>query len=238
MLVIENCNSLSDLRQKLIDGEEVRTAVGKIEPVIRDNGVKDELKPTTKNDLALIHTEGLDEEIRCTMCTNSMKSDRGCDGGCVVNNAMYKKVMDAMERRIQPITKNDLGVDAVNRKELLKIYEDRFWELQKLKHLKDNKGAEDRQMGVNYCINILKKMPPVTPQPKIGHWIPVSEELPDKEGYYLCSVRYMYPPYNFFEPEKVKYMDDVTIQKFDGEFNIEVKAWMPLPESYIAESEV
>jgi hypothetical protein len=26
MLVIENCNSLSELRQKLIDGEEVRTA--------------------------------------------------------------------------------------------------------------------------------------------------------------------------------------------------------------------
>ena len=64
---------------------------------------------------------------------------------------------------------------------------------------------------------------------KPNKWIPVSEELPDKEGYYLCSVRYMYPPYNFFEPEKVKYMDDVTIQKFDGEFNIEVKAWMPLP---------
>lgn len=68
-------------------------------------------------------------------------------------------------------------------------------------------------------------------------WIPVSEELPDKEGHYLCSVRYMYPPYNFFEPEKVKYMDDVTIQKFDGEFNIEVKAWMPLLEPYEAESE-
>lgn len=68
-------------------------------------------------------------------------------------------------------------------------------------------------------------------------WIPVSEELPDKEGHYLCSVRYMYPPYNFFEPEKVKYMDDVTIQKFDGEFNIEVKAWMPLPKPYKVESE-
>jgi len=63
-------------------------------------------------------------------------------------------------------------------------------------------------------------------------WIPVSEKLPDKEGYYLCSVRYMYPPYNFFESEKVKYMDDVTIQKFDGGFNIEVKAWMPLPPCY------
>lgn len=54
--------------------------------------------------------------------------------------------------------------DAVSRAELLKIYEDRFTELQKLKHLKDNKGAEDRQMGVNYCINILKELPPVTPK--------------------------------------------------------------------------
>ena len=82
---------------------------------------------------------------------------------------------------------------------------------------------------IDAVIETIEELPTVNPQPKTGHWIPVSEELPDKEGYYLCSVRYMYPPYNFFEPEKVKYMDDVTIQKFDGEFNIEVKAWMPLP---------
>ena len=81
-------------------------------------------------------------------------------------------------------------------------------------------------------ISDISALPPVTSQSKTGHWIPVSEELPDKEGHYLCSVRYMYPPYNFFEPEKVKYMDDVTIQKFDGEFNIEVKAWMPLPKPF------
>ena len=73
--------------------------------------------------------------------------------------------------------KKDLAVDAVSRKELLKIYEDRFSELQKLKHLKDNKGAEDRQMGVNYCINILKELPPVTPIRPKGHWI-----LTDVEG--------------------------------------------------------
>ena len=66
---------------------------------------------TTKNDLALIHTEGLDEEIRCTMCTNHMKSDRGCDGSCVVNENMYKAVMDAIEKRIQPTTKHDSGDD-------------------------------------------------------------------------------------------------------------------------------
>lgn len=61
--------------------------------------------------------------------------------------------------------------DAVSRKKLLKIYEDRFTELQKLKHLKDNKGAEDRQMGVNYCINILKELPPATPIRPKGYWI-------------------------------------------------------------------
>ena len=58
--------------------------------------------------------------------------------------------------------------DAISRQELLKIYEDRFLELQKLKHLKDNKGAEDRQMGVNYCINVLKELSSVTPQQKMG----------------------------------------------------------------------
>lgn len=61
-----------------------------------------EQESTTKNDLALIYTEGLDEEIRCTMCTNYMKSDRGCDGSCVVDKDMYKAVMDAIEKRIQP----------------------------------------------------------------------------------------------------------------------------------------
>ena len=90
----------------------------------------------------------------------------------------------------------------------------------------------DVREAVEVIDEYIGELPSVTPQPKTGHWIPVSEKLPDKEGYYLCSVRYMYPPYNFFEPEKVKYMDDVTIQKFDGEFNIEVKAWMPLPPCY------
>lgn len=60
------------------------------------------------------------------------------------------------------------AIDCVDRERLLKIYEDRFLELQKLKQLKENKGAEDRQLGVNYCINILREMPTVTPQQKIG----------------------------------------------------------------------
>jgi hypothetical protein len=85
-----------------------------------------------------------------------------------IGNGAYEK---RPKVKSELTTKNDLGVDAVSRQELLKIYEDRFLELQKLKHLKDNKGAEDRQMGVNYCINILKELPPVTPIRPKGHWI-------------------------------------------------------------------
>lgn len=77
-------------------------------------------------------------------------------------------VMDVIDadncKKIIKALKQEPCEDAVSRKKLLKIYEDRFTKLQILKHLKDNKGAEDRQMGVNYCINILKELPPVTPQ--------------------------------------------------------------------------
>ena len=51
-------------------------------------------------DVKLIHTQGLDEGIRCAMCTNLMANDRGCDGACVVNEIMYKKVLDVIRKQI------------------------------------------------------------------------------------------------------------------------------------------
>ena len=50
-----------------------------------------------QNDIAL-NTDGLDEGIRCAMCTNPMANDRGCDGGCRVNETMYKKVLDVIKQ--------------------------------------------------------------------------------------------------------------------------------------------
>ena len=52
-------------------------------------------------DCILVHTQGLDVGIQCAMCTNPMKSDRGCDGGCSVNKEMYKKVLDVINRHAQ-----------------------------------------------------------------------------------------------------------------------------------------
>lgn len=60
------------------------------------------LKQEPCEDVMAIHTQGLDEGIRCAMCTNSMKSNRGCDGGCVVNEGMYKEVMNTIKKHIVP----------------------------------------------------------------------------------------------------------------------------------------
>lgn len=49
--------------------------------------------------ISLEQFNGLDEGIRCAMCTNHMKSDRGCDGNCIVNEDMYHKVMDTIYKQ-------------------------------------------------------------------------------------------------------------------------------------------
>ena len=53
-------------------------------------------------DVMAIHTQGLAEGIRCAMCTNSIKSDRGCDGGCIFDEDMYKNVVDTIRNYIVP----------------------------------------------------------------------------------------------------------------------------------------
>lgn len=50
------------------------------------------------DDSISIHSEGLEEGIRCAMCTNPIHNDRGCDGGCRYDEDMYKKVLDVIDR--------------------------------------------------------------------------------------------------------------------------------------------
>ena len=57
----------------------------------------------SRNDTRIIHTYGLEEDIRCAMCTNPMANDRGCDGGCDVNKSMYKSVLDVIDRRLEAL---------------------------------------------------------------------------------------------------------------------------------------
>lgn len=78
------------------------------------------------SDTILIHTQGLEEGIRCAMCTNPIKSDRGCDGGCSVNETIYKKVIEVIDNQIavQPIRKRDDVLDKI-RADVINIADDR-----------------------------------------------------------------------------------------------------------------
>lgn len=142
---------------------------------------------TTKNDLALIHTEGLDEEIRCTMCTNSMKSDRGCDGSCVVNKDIYKAVMDAIEKRIidmpstlvaTTLTETDIkeGIDTINRQAVDRL----TWEYLR-------KATDENVAFYEHFLDL----PPIEPIRPKGHWILADEqnkEDVENDNYrFICS---------------------------------------------------
>lgn len=51
-------------------------------------------------------TTGLEEGIRCAMCTNPMHNDRGCDGGCRYDKSIYKEVLDVIYRHMEFIGMN------------------------------------------------------------------------------------------------------------------------------------
>ena len=154
------------------------------------------LEQESCEDIMTIHTQGLDEGIRCAMCTNSMKSDRGCDGGCVVNEAMYKEVMNTIRNHI---------------------------------------NAEQ----------LIHMLPSVKPQEP--RWIPVSERLPEEYGEYLITwttSQSERPFIGISEGEdtleydhehnrfKFEWLLDDYIKAYP---NVEVIAWMPLPEPYKGE---
>lgn len=47
-----------------------------------------------------MYSDGLEEGIRCALCTNPIKSDRGCDGGCRVDEDLYKRILNVIDRHI------------------------------------------------------------------------------------------------------------------------------------------
>lgn len=87
------------------------------------------------------------------------------------------KEHDALDMVIKALDQ-EFCEDCVSRAELLKIYENRFIELQKAHQM-------DKQLGINWCINTLKGLPSVIPQePKTGRWI---RQTDDYHDYYECD---------------------------------------------------
>ena len=64
-------------------------------------------------------------------------------------------------------------------------------------------------------------LPPATPQQRIGRWIPVSERLLEKNGYYLTTTMYHEVYCDFWVEDRFNRTEAVI-------------AWMPLPKPYKA----
>ena len=79
-----------------------------------------------------------------------LKSLNYCDG------EETQEVAQAIDIAIQALEQPTCE-DCVSRKELLKLYGNRAFELQKT-------HQTDKQLGINWCINTLNELPPVTPK--------------------------------------------------------------------------
>lgn len=66
-----------------------------------------ELKKYKDKDMRLIYANPLGEAIRCAMCTNPIKSYRGCDGGCKVDEQMYENVIEAVNELIVEVNADE-----------------------------------------------------------------------------------------------------------------------------------
>lgn len=48
------------------------------------------------SDLITINTNGLEEAIRCAICENPIKSERGCDGSCRYDEKLLNRIIEAV----------------------------------------------------------------------------------------------------------------------------------------------
>lgn len=51
--------------------------------------------------LYLIDINGIEEEVRCAICKNQIKTDKGCDGNCKYDESLFRKITTMLDRRIE-----------------------------------------------------------------------------------------------------------------------------------------
>ena len=97
------------------------------------------------------------------------------------------------------------------------------------------KGYND---GIDLAISVIAKFPSAESEQK---WIPVSEALPENTEFVLLTIRRLDKSYNqipFISVGYVSWNQTAWWCAHDGDcdaHNVEVLAWMPLPEPYRAE---
>lgn len=111
--------------------------------------------------------------------------------------------------------------------------------------------AKRDEKGNLVALCSIDNLPSVNPKSKTGHWIPVSERLPEKDGEYLVTVSFHFCGEMVFKCSFATDLHKVDEYEFPehkcgfygidsewGSYEInDVIAWMPSPEPYRKESE-
>lgn len=99
------------------------------------------------------------------------------------------------------------------------------WHLKKMADYVASGYADSAEDFEEYS-RIICQLPSVTQK-----WIPVSERLPEKSDYCLCCDKDGYMIIGWIPKWSKEWCFD------DDEVDMDVVAWMPLPQPYKAESE-
>ena len=59
-----------------------------------------ETQNSNKNANVISVYDGVSEAVRCAMCSNPNKSDRGCDGACSYDEKLYERIMKAIAESV------------------------------------------------------------------------------------------------------------------------------------------
>ena len=163
------------------------------------------------------------------------------DGECMTESHCFEVKQMAINA-----LKQEPKTDAVSRNDVIKMLNtmDRY-SADKLRLCDTNKEFPHNEVFiVDDMYEELDLLPLVRPQePKTGHWIPVSERLPEKNMHCLVSVGKLYLTQIAIYSDLMGTIEHKIFYQGNygyGDFNDiteYVKAWMPLPTPYKEESE-
>lgn len=96
-----------------------------------------------------IDTDGLDEEIRCEMCRNPMCNGRGCDGNCKYDEELYKKIIQAIDKRVAPLPSvqpeitDEQAIDHLQKSGWMQNHDRQMYEMGLKERLADDSDSYD-----------------------------------------------------------------------------------------------
>lgn len=229
--------------------EAVRAAISALEKQdVPDTNVGNTVSRTN-----VIDTEGLDEQIRCEMCRNPMHTNRGCDGNCIYDVNLYKRIMQILGERIKPLPPahseiaKDTNVptnDLIRRQDAIEHLKKRLYETA-LNNDTDYTYYEE--IADNRVDVWMDEVPSAQPEQR---WIPfvlrpaTDEEKEENPGldYYLDGklpkdgqkvlITVRLPGHE--EVQADEFYTDADCSYLDGQYEIgtEAVAWMPMPAPY------